>query len=86
MTLFKVGDTVRVKEDAGTAPYSGNFVSPEMARFRGKTYKIENVYDNLVFCYRLDGSGWVWREEWLEPAELASINVTSDDLMELLDG
>lgn len=87
MRLFKVGDAVRVKEDAGTAPYSDNFVSPEMARLRGKVYKIDKVYDSVVFCYSLENDGgWVWREEWLELADSASISVTSDDLMGLLDG
>lgn len=72
---FKVGDTVKIREDLKVDTCFGMlYVNPTMASRKGKEYKVVQVaYDNYfgVNIYKLDeeGTKWNWCEEMFEMYE-----------------
>ena len=87
--MFKVGDIVKVKEDAKSIPDGVNFVR-EMDCYRGNTYEIKdtniggrkNTY-HLIGCDYVYGE-WVFDESWLEPVYSDDIDVNENDIEGLL--
>lgn len=82
--MLKVGNYVRVKETAGTKKEYPGF-NVDMEAFRGKICQIERVdlMDEEIPYYF---NGFWWKDSWVEPVDMAKISVSSNDLMELLDG
>ena len=83
MSRFKVGDIVRIAENAGTEETGKLGFAPQMERFRGALTKIVRINRNSFLPYLLE-CGWYWSESWVEEVETSHINVSIDDLMRLL--
>lgn len=68
---FKVGDTVRIRNDLkADQKYGFHMVNQDMVNMGGNLYTIEEILafpDHIT--YRLEGSCWAWTEEMLEPAD-----------------
>ena len=73
--IFKIGDVVRIKDNASEIHHKGVGFAPNMNKFCGGTfvvrsitedgcYKLEDVKANNDYV-NLDGY-WKWAEEWLE--------------------
>ena len=73
--IFKVGDVVRIKDNASEIHHERLGFAPEMNKFCGNPfvvrditadgyYKLENVKDDRGYI-NFDGY-WKWAEEWLE--------------------
>ena len=79
MAKYKVGDTVVIKNLDDVVHWNLN--SP-MREMKGQTFQITELPNDSPW-YRLS-NGYVWLETWFEPAQTSEINVSEDDLMELL--
>ena len=80
MAKYKVGDTVVIKNLDDVVHWNLN---SSMRKLKGRTFQITELPEDSVW-YRLS-NGYVWLETWFEPPEQTSeINVSEDDLMELL--
>ena len=84
--MFKIGDLVRVKEDAKSIPNGVNFV-PEMNCYRGNVYEIKDKSIRgrkgtyyLVGCNYGYGD-WVFDESWLEYADNKIYDVNESDVL-----
>lgn len=83
MSRFKVGDTVRIVENAGTQETGSLGFGAPMERFRGTLTKVIRINNDSFLPYRLE-CGWNWSESWVEEVETSHIDVSADDLMGLL--
>lgn len=83
MSRFKVGDTVRIVENAGTEETGKLGFAAPMERFRGVQTKVVRINRKSFLPYRLE-CGWNWSESWVEEVDTSHINVSADDLMGLL--
>lgn len=82
--MLKVGDHVKVKETAGIKDEYPGF-NVDMEACRGKIYEIERIdTEDPEVPYYFEYF-W-WRASWVDPVDMTNISVSSDDLMELLDG
>lgn len=80
MAKYKVGDTVVIKNLDDVSHWNLNSA---MKKLKGRTSQIIELPDDSVW-YRLS-NGYVWLETWFEPpVQTSEINVSEDDLMELL--
>lgn len=81
MANYKVGDTVVIKNLDDVVHWNLNSA---MKKLKGQTFQITKLPDDSVW-YRLS-NGYVWLETWFEtPAQTSEINVSGNDLMELLN-
>lgn len=79
--LYKVGDVVRVKSNISRTDKCFTWFHQ---RYQGQELKITAVdHDDPRFPYRLECGDW-WRQTWLERIDKSTLNISSDDLMELL--
>ena len=83
MNRFKVGDLVRIKENAGTTETGTLGFAEPMKYHRGVQTKVIAINENSFLPYRLE-CGWSWSERWVEGVETSHIDVSGDDLMGLL--
>jgi hypothetical protein len=62
---YKVGDSVRVKDNLRYDSYGNEFVTMEMLRYKGRILKVKDVLFNDK--YILDGTGRSkWNDEMLD--------------------
>lgn len=81
--LYKINDIVRIKRVSGME--SDPVFCSDMEQFIGKEFKIVHIDrsdPNLTYFL---SCGYWWRERWLESTKEAKLEVSSDDLMELLE-
>lgn len=68
MGKFRVGDKVKVKNiEVGTTFHHYSF-TPEMSKYIGKEFTIENDCDDGD--YMLEGLWCFWAKDWLEPIKI----------------
>lgn len=82
--MFKVGDIVKVKENANSI-YGLGF-NADMIKYRGKTFEISkiNARDRQGWYY-LDGcnsnyGSWIFDESWLELIKTNDFNVEEKEI------
>ena len=87
--MFRVGDLVKVKEDAATIPDGINYV-PEMYGYRGNIYEVKQIkVGGNKRAYNLYGCDcgyhdWVFDESWLEPVDNRTYDISENEIKDLL--
>ena len=87
--MFRVGDLVKVKEDATTIPDGINYV-PEMYGYRGNIYEVKQIkVGGNKRAYNLHGCGygygdWVFDESWLEHVDNRTYDISENEIKDLL--
>jgi hypothetical protein len=92
--LYKIGDTVKIKDLTTLKQELGNSIRaqcgwyrPTMDKYAGGTYVVVDVIkstrNGLHYSYKLDGCGrWWFSEDTMEPPETAPyISMGYDELM-----
>lgn len=82
---FKVGDLVRLAQITGDYDFVRSRRTDE---FLGHVGKIISSSNGMYMLYGVEFSPGEYvscKQEWLELADASKIDVTSDDLMELLE-
>lgn len=65
---FKVGDRVKIREDLSLGKYYSVHLSRSMLSNKGKEAKITYISPDDDTCHLdIDGDGWWWSEDMLEP-------------------
>ena len=65
---FKVGDQVKIREDLSLGKYYSVHLSRSMLSNKGKEAKITYISPDADTCHLdIDGDGWWWSEDMLEP-------------------
>ena len=85
--MFKIGDLVKVKEDAKSL-YGLGF-NADMYKYRGKVFEISdvNVRDQKDWYY-LEGCNhkygrWIFAESWLELVQLNDFSIEEKEIEKL---
>lgn len=65
---FKVGDTVKIRENLSSKGYGVAYFTSQMKKYRGKEAKITYISpDGCACCLDIDSGQWGWSEDMLEP-------------------
>ena len=79
---FKVGDQVKIREDLSLGKYYSVHLSRSMLSNKGKEAKITYISPDNDTCHLdIDGDGWWWSEDMLEPhmAEIRKSDLKDGD-------
>ena len=84
--MFKVGDSVRVKENANAIRSRVVTFVPLMEKYLGKEFTVRSngEYYTLNEAVSIGEHYWRFDESWLEPYNNTEINIKENDFEELL--
>ena len=90
---FKIGDVVKIKENADKIHSGSLYFAKDMKKYLGECFTVKEICNDeykleCVYCERYkpnDDEYWLWAKEWLEPAPAINFdNINSSDVLELL--
>lgn len=81
---YKIGDTVRIKDDFERLRYSDDpSIDPKMHKYAGLITTITRIASSThTPWYKLENNVFVWDERWLDIVE-NDIEMTENDIMEM---